>query len=164
MSAARPTFRVMKNGYDRFAVDDAVERYAAQVDDLEKKLRLYQQQVAETDRKLQQLQKQYDNLENSLEAQKQAADNIARLSLREANEIIDTAQRNADAIIRESLSTARLILTDLSKLYGDANEVKGSTKEKLKALIQELDDFKLPKMPSLRWLDEAEKQMSSRNH
>ena len=38
MTAPRPTFRVMKNGYDRFAVDDAIERYAAQVDQLQKQL------------------------------------------------------------------------------------------------------------------------------
>jgi cell division initiation protein len=152
----------MKNGYDRFAVDDAVERYAAQVDQLEQKVQLYDQQLKEADKRMKALETQYNNLENSLEAQKQAADNIARLSLREANEIIDTAQKNADAIIRESLSTARLILTDLSKLYGDANAVKGSTKEKLEGLIQELDDFKLPKMPSLRWLSEAEKKMDQK--
>lgn len=161
MTAPRPTFRVMKNGYDRFAVDDAVERYANQVDQLEKKVQLYEQQLNEADQRMRDLQQQYAKLENSIDAQKQAADNIARLSLREANEIIDTAQKNADAIIRESLSTARLILTDLSKLYGDADAVKTTTRDKLEKLIQELDDFQLPKMPSLRWLDEAEKQLGS---
>lgn len=161
MTAPRPTFRVMKNGYDRFAVDDAVERYANQVDQLEKKVQLYEQQLNEADQRMRDLQQQYAKLENSIDAQKQAADNIARLSLREANEIIDTAQKNADAIIRESLSTARLILTDLSKLYGDADAVKTTTRDKLEKLIQELDDFQLPKMPSLRWLDEAEKQFGS---
>jgi len=162
MTAPRPTFRVMKNGYDRFAVDDAVERYANQVDQLEKKVQLYEQQLNEADQRMRDLQQQYAKLENSIDAQRQAADNIARLSLREANEIIDTAQKNADAIIRESLNTARLILTDLSKLYGDADAVKTTTRDKLEKLIQELDDFQLPKMPSLRWLDEAERKYGSR--
>ena len=101
MTAPRPTFRVMKNGYDRFAVDDAVERYAAQVDQLERRLAQYEKQLSETSARLVQLQAQYQNLENSVEAQRAAADSIARLSLREANEIIDTARRNADAIIHE---------------------------------------------------------------
>ena len=34
MSTLRPTFRVLKNGYDRFAVDDAIEKYAAQIKEL----------------------------------------------------------------------------------------------------------------------------------
>ena len=101
MTAPRPTFRVLKNGYDRFAVDDAVE----------------------------------------------------------ANEIISAAQKDADAIVHESLVTARLILTDLSRLYGDADMVKDSTKKKLEGLLTELDEFQLPKMPDLRWLNEAEKKM-----
>ena len=127
MTSPRPTFRVMKNGYDRFAVDDAVERYASRVEQLEQKISLYQQQLEEANARIARLQADYQNLESSLDAQKQAAENIARLSLREANEIIQTAQQNADAIIQESLITARLILTDLSKLYGDANTVKAST-------------------------------------
>ena len=158
MTSPRPTFRVMKNGYDRFAVDDAVERYASRVEQLEQKILLYQQ-LEEANARIAKLQADYQNLESSLDAQKQAAENIARLSLREANEIIQTAQQNADAIIQESLITARLILTDLSKLYGDANTVKASTLEKLEGLIRELEAFSLPKMPDLRWLKEAEQKM-----
>ena len=159
MTAPRPTFRVMKNGYDRFAVDDAVERYAAQVDQLERTLAQYERQLSETTRQLAQLQKQYISLENSIDAQRAAADSIARLSLREANEIIETARRNADAIIHESLVTARLILSDLSRLYGDANMVKTETRQKLEGLIRELDEFQIPQIPDMRWLEEAEKTM-----
>ena len=159
MTSPRPTFRVMKNGYDRFAVDDAVDRYASRVDQLERKLTAYQQQLDETNARFMKLQTDYQNLENSVDAQRQAAENIARLSLREANEIIETARQNADAIIRESLITARLILTDLSKLYGDANEVKTSTLVKLDGLIKELEEFELPKIPDLRWLKDAEEKM-----
>lgn len=159
MTAPRPTFRIMKRGYDRFAVDDAIERYAIQVEQLEQKISLYKQQLSDVSQKFTQLQIQYKGLASSIDAQKQAADNIARLSLREANEIIETAQKNADTIIKESLATARLILTDLSKLYGDADTVKLATKAKLEDLIHELDEFRLPKMPNLRWLEEAENKM-----
>lgn len=159
MTSPRPTFRVMKNGYDRFAVDDAVERYASRIEQLERKLDLYQDQLSEANARFAKLQAEYTNLESSVDAQRQAAENIARLSLREANEIIETARQNADAIIRESLITARLILTDLSRLYGDANTVKASTLAKLEGLIKELDEFELPKMPDMRWLKEAEQKI-----
>lgn len=159
MTAPRPTFRVMKNGYDRFAVDDAIERYAAQVDQLEKQLDAYRRQVEEDEKKLAVMQKQVTAMQNSVNAQKEAADNIARLSLREANQIITTAQKNADEIVHQSLLTARLILTDLAKLYQHAGDVKGVSREQLEGLIKELDAFELPKMPDLKWLEEAEEKM-----
>ena len=159
MTAPRPTFRVMKNGYDRFAVDDAVERYAAQVDALQKKLALYEEQMDATNSQLNDLKAKYQEVIASMDAKQQAADEIARLSLREANQIIDTAQKNADSIVREALSTARLILTDLSRLYSDAGSVKGSMQKQLEDLIQDLDKFQMPKMPDMRWLNEAEQKM-----
>ncbi len=159
MSTLRPTFRVLKNGYDRFAVDDAIEKYAAQIKELNDKIRIYEQQLQVANERILDVQQQYTNLENSLSAEKQAAENIARLSLREANEIIDTAQRNADMIVRQALITSREILTELSKLYNNADAVKLETKEKLEQLLKDLEDFELPKMPDLAWLREAEKKM-----
>ena len=149
----------MKNGYDRFAVDDAIEKYAAQTEELERRVLLYQNQLAEAEKRLQELQVQYRSLESTSDAERQAAENIARLSLREANEIISTAQQNADLIVHQALVTAREILTELSRLYNDADSVKGITREKLLALIRELDEFQLPMMPDLSWLIEAEKRM-----
>ena len=159
MTAKRPVFRVMKNGYDRFAVDDAIEKYAATVDELQQRITLYQRQAAEDETKIKELEKKYAELESSLEAKQAAADDIARLSLREANEIIGTAKKNADQIINEALGTARLILTDLSRLYNQAGVVKGDMYEQIDGLKNDLDKFELPKMPDLRWLDEAEKKM-----
>ena len=97
MTAKKPTFRVMKNGYDRFAVDEAIESYASQVDELEHRIAIYQQQMAENEQKFKQLQAVHTEMVQSLEARKSAAEDIARLSLREANDIITDAQANADA-------------------------------------------------------------------
>ena len=129
------------------------------LDELEKRITLYQRQAAEDETKIKELEKKYAELENSLEAKQAAADDIARLSLREANEIIGTAKKNADQIINEALGTARLILTDLSRLYNQAGVVKGDMYEQIDGLRNDLDAFQLPKMPDLRWLDEAEKKM-----
>lgn len=159
MSTQRPTFRVMKNGYDRFAVDDAIERYASQVETLQRKLELYQAQLVDTTRELNSIKEQLAEVEKKEEIRKEAADRIARLSIREANEIISTAQKNADEIIKEALSTARLILMDLTKLYQSAGTVKGQMNQQLEDLLKQLDDFKLPQMPDLRWLNEAEKKL-----
>ena len=149
MSTQKPTFRVMKNGYDRFAVDDAIDQYAQQIEQLQKKLSLYQQQLVETTRTLEDMKQRYQQILTTEQSRQEAADNIARLSLREANEIISTAQKNADEIIREAISTARLILIDLTKLYSQATDVKGDMKKQLEQLLQQLDD----------WLEDAESKL-----
>lgn len=159
MTASRPTFRVMKNGYDRFAVDDAIERYAARVDQLERQLAAYQEQLQQCQAQMKQLKADCKNMESSLNIRKKAVDSIARLALHEANQMVSAAQKNADEIVRQSLLTARLILTDLSRLYGRADAVKESTRGQLEDLLQKLSMFELPKMPDLRWLEEAEKKM-----
>ena len=159
MSTQKPTFRVMKNGYDRFAVDDALDQYAQQIEQLQKKLSLYQQQLVETTRTLEDMKQRYQQILTTEQSRQEAADNIARLSLREANEIISTAQKNADEIIREAISTARLILIDLTKLYSQATDVKGDMKKQLEQLLQQLDDFRIPQMPDMRWLEDAESKL-----
>lgn len=159
MSTQKPTFRVMKNGYDRFAVDDAIDQYAQQIEQLQKKLSLYQQQLVETTRTLEDMKQRYQQILTTEQSRQEAADNIARLSLREANEIISTAQKNADEIIREAISTARLILIDLTKLYSQATDVKGNMKKQLEQLLQQLDDFRIPQMPDMRWLEDAESKL-----
>ena len=159
MTNSRPTFRITKNGYDRFAVDDAIERYAAEVSQLERKLQLYQDQLVETTRNLEDLRARYRELQKTDAARKEAADNIARLALREANEIINTAQKNADVIIKEALASARGILEDLSVLYQEAGSVKSEASQKLENLLKDLDDFTLPEMPDLMWLKEAQDKL-----
>ncbi len=159
MSNQKPTFRVMKNGYDRFAVDDAIDQYALQVEQLQKKLELYQQQLVETTRALDDMKQRYQQILTTEQSRKEAAENIARLSLREANEIISTAQKNADEIVKEAISTARLILVDLSKLYSQAGDVKSDMRKQLEDMLTQLDDFRIPQMPDMRWLEEAESKL-----
>ena len=79
MTAQKPVFRVMKNGYDRFAVDDAIDRYAAMVDQLQRKVELYQQQLVETTRQLEEIKGKYESLQAMDASRKEAAENIARL-------------------------------------------------------------------------------------
>ena len=67
--------------------------------------------------------------------------------------------KNADEIIREAISTARLILIDLTKLYSQATDVKGDMKKQLEQLLQQLDDFRIPQMPDMRWLEDAESKL-----
>ena len=159
MTTRRPTFRIMKNGYDRFAVDDVMEQYAAQVDFLQRKLELYQEQMVETTEKLEDLQTRYNEIERAVDVRKDAADSITRLSLQEANDVMARAQDNADEIVKEALSVARSILLDLSQLYTEAGEVKSDLSQQLTDLQKSLDNFRLPKLPDMDWLEESDKEL-----
>jgi cell division initiation protein len=155
MTAKRPVFRVMKNGYDRFAVDDAVEKYADEVEELEKRIALYQRQIAEDSRKMEEMNNEIVRLQNELADRKAASDEIARLSLREANEIIAAARKNADQIVQEAVNTASGILHDLARLYEEAGKAKGGMSDQLEKLQKDLDSFEVPTMPDLKWLQDA---------
>lgn len=159
MSTSKPTFRVMKNGYDRFAVDAAIDEYALQINQLQKQISLYQQQLVDMTRSLDDIKERYQQMLNTELSRKEAADNIARLALREANQIISTAQNNADVIVKEAISTARLILIDLTKLYGQADDVKSDMHKQLEDMLKQLDDFRIPEMPDMRWLQDAESKL-----
>ncbi len=122
-------------------------------------MELYQQQLVETTRSLEDLKQRYQQILTTEQSRKEAAENIARLSLREANEIISTAQKNADEIVKEAISTARLILVDLSKLYSQAGDVKSDMRKQLEDMLTQLDDFRIPQMPDMRWLEDAESKL-----
>ena len=153
MAAVKPQFRIMKNGYDRFAVDDAIERYQSEIENLEKKIELYSRQVETATDQLNMIKTRYQSLVTELAVKEKAADDISRMALKEANSIIDTAQNNADSIVREALSTARLILVDVSRLTSEISGMKAEVKNQLTTLQKSLDEFTIPTLPALEWLE-----------
>lgn len=157
MAVKRPTFRVMKNGYDRFAVDDAVERYLTRLDELEALNELYEKQLAEKSQEIQELREKYQSVLTGLAAREKASDDLTRIALKEANTIIETAQHNADYIIDEALAQARLVMNDAVKVSSQTDAIKNEMKNRLTHLIRDLDDFKTGDVPNLDWLDPENK-------
>lgn len=158
MAKEKPQFRIMKNGYDRFAVDDAINDYHEKCEMMERQLTLYQNQIASTKEQLDQIKVRYQTLVNELAVKEKAADDIARLALREANAIIDTAQNNANSIIMEALSTARLVLVELSRLSKSASGMKEDMKSQLEELMKNIDEFEFPAVPDMEWLNKQERR------
>lgn len=157
MAKIKPEFRIMKNGYDRFAVDDAMDDFSTTISDLENRNELYQKEITNLEDQLNSIRNRYQVIVNELSIKEKAADDIARLALREANIIIDSAQDNADSIVREALSTARIILSDLSRISQDASVMKDEMQEQLDQLMLALDNFEIPKLPEVKWLKEFDK-------
>lgn len=158
MAKQKPQFRVMKNGYDRFAVDDAINDYHSELEKLEKQVELYKKQLDTSQEQLNQLKVRYKTLVSELSVKEKAADDIARLALKEANAIIDTAQNNANAIVKEALSTARIVLVELSQLSKSATGFKEDMKAQLETLMKNIDEFEFPSVPDINWLKEKKNE------
>lgn len=145
----RYAFDTMKNGYNRYQVEDYIQTQKLQMESLQKKLEKANLLKEELTREYQELETRYRDVSENLEVKEKAADEMTRMAMKEANMIVDTAHRNADAILKESLMMARGILMEVARLGDEANDLKGSMRKELQKITQALDDFETPEIPDL---------------
>ena len=145
----RYAFDTMKNGYNRYQVEDYIQTQKLQMESLQKKLEKANLLKEELTREYQELETRYRDVSENLEVKEKAADEMTRMAMKEANMIADTAHRNADAIVKESLMMARGILMEVARLGDEANDLKGSMRKELQKITQALDDFETPEIPDL---------------
>ena len=145
----RYAFDTMKNGYNRYQVEDYIQTQKLQMESLQKKLEKANLLKEELTREYQELETRYRDVSENLEFKEKAADEMTRMAMQEANMIVDTAHRNADAIVKESLMMARGILMEVARLGDEANDLKGSMRKELQKITQALDDFEAPEIPDL---------------
>ena len=145
----RYAFDTMKNGYNRYQVEDYIQTQKLQMESLQKKLEKANLLKEELTREYQELETRYRDVSENLEVKEKAADEMTRMAMKEANMIDDTAHRNADAIVKESLMMARGILMEVARLGDEANDLKGSMRKELQKITQALDDFEAPEIPDL---------------
>ena len=145
----RYAFDTMKNGYNRYQVEDYIQTQKLQMESLQKKLEKANLLKEELTREYQELETRYRDVSENLEVKEKAADEMTRMAMKEANMIVDTAHHNADAIVKESLMMARGILMEVARLGDEANDLKGSMRKELQKITQALDDFETPEIPDL---------------
>ena len=150
--ADKAGFSIMKNGYNRFEVDTEVERLNKELDTALNQVENYRRLTESANEQLALIKEKYQKLSGQIEVREKAADDINRLALREANRIIDSAQNNADSIIQEALSTARMILMEIAKLSNEASGVKNDMQTKVDEIQKALDDFIIPETVDSEWL------------
>jgi cell division initiation protein len=158
MEAKKPKFRIMKQGYDRFAVDDALERLQFELDAKEKQLQSYTKQIEFANEQLNLIKERYQSLVSELNVREKAADDIARLALREANTVISSAQNNADSIVKEALSTAKLVLTEIARISKDAQGLREDMLQKVHQLTESIEAFQVPKIPVVSYINDKDKE------
>lgn len=138
----------MKNGYNRYQVDDAILKLTEENTLLKTKLEAYISQNEEDKNKYEQLLEKYHTMSKDLEVKEKAANEIASIAIKEANDIVQSANLNADAIIKEALISAREILASVSKLGLEAKEIKANLNDQLHVLTNAIEGFDVPPIPS----------------
>ncbi|MEI7668111.1 MAG: DivIVA domain-containing protein [Erysipelotrichaceae bacterium] len=146
-------FRIMKRGYDRFAVDDSIDRLNYEFSSLKQQLDAYQYEASQANEQLRVIKDRYQSLVQELNVREKAADDIARLALREANSVIASAQNNADSIVKEALSTAKLVLVEIARLSKEAKGIKQQMSIQIEDLGKALDAFEIPVIPALTYIE-----------
>lgn len=151
-------FDTMKNGYNRFQVDDCLMQLHDEIAMLTHKVELYRMRSEDVEEQLKDIKQKYEFVVTGLAAKEKAAEDMSRLAMREANTIVNTAQQNADVIVKEALMTARSILLDIAGLGKEAAQLKGSMKEQLDVLEKALNAFEVPPIPNLELLNSTEEE------
>ncbi len=152
MSEGRPQFRIMKKGYDRFEVDDSILEYENKIAQLENEIANYKMHLKIVEEKFNELKNNYQELSTGITIKERAAEDLARIALKEANMIIETAHSNANSIITEALSTARIVLVDVANVSNEASVMKEDMKAQVNSLMKVIDEFELPEIPNMDWM------------
>ena len=150
-------FRILKQGYDRFEVDRILDQYESQLKHQEEKLSSYQNQLKYSEKQIELVKERYEKLQEQILVKEKAAQQVHTMALKESNTIIETANKNADLIVSEALSTARMMLMEVAKISEQTNQVKMHLKKQLSDLSLLLDDIELPDIPDLQWLQQNKK-------
>lgn len=149
-------FDTMKNGYNRYQVDDYIHSLAEEIESLRKKLECNNVMMERLSKEKDDLEKKYKEVSDNLYIKEQAAGKMARMAMKEANMIVDTANQNAETIIKEALMMARGILLDISRLGNEARDMKGNMQEELERIREALENFETPAIPDLNLLKKEE--------
>lgn len=153
---AKQLFDTMKNGYNRYQVEDYLNELEEKMAMLNRKVEMYRKRSEEVEQQLTLIKRKYQYVVDNLAAKEQAADDMARMAMRESNRIVETAQANADVIVKEALMSARSILLEVAKMGSEATELKGNMYEQLKIISKALDDFEIPPLPDMDLLKKDE--------
>ncbi len=155
------SFKIKKQGYDRFEVDTEMTTLQDSITSLEQQLHVYKRQNQQVAEQVVMIKNRYNALVSELSAKEKAADRISRLALKEANTVIDTAKVNADSIIREALSTARLILVEIDRIGNESKEIKEELRINAIKLQETIESLDIPQVWGFNWDSIDEEQDTS---
>ncbi|CAM3606307.1 DivIVA domain-containing protein [Erysipelothrix anatis] len=140
-------FRIMKQGYDRFEVDQTISELERERVLLQKQTQIYKKQIDTLQEQRDLIKKRYQQLVGEITVRERASEEMSRLALREANDIIENAHSNADMIVREAMSTSRQVLVEIARISNESKLLRDELKDKIKNLEEAIEGLELPEAP-----------------
>ena len=132
-------FDIVRNGYDPTQVNKVIDLLQNQITTLTGQLNQCVTQMKAMNEQYNQVNGRYQTIVSELQMREKAADEVARLTLKEANTVIDTARKNADAITQEAVVTARSLIANAQLYNQQAQAVKKYLINQLEAIIEQLE-------------------------
>lgn len=151
-------FDTMKKGYNRFQVDDAIDKLQQEVENLTRKLEVYKKQSEEDKKRIGVYKEKYQKLLHDIDIREKAVKDMTKIALNEASGIVNSANDNADMIVREALLSAKSILIGISKLGIEAGEVKENLNKQLSLLSNVIEEFDIPPIPNVELIEKKYKE------
>lgn len=151
MSSNDKPFRLMKSGYDRFEVDQAIEALKDKQKMTERQLDIALRSEKQLQQQYHRLKEKHDELEAELLLRERAADKMVQQAMKDANTLVQSAQENADSIVREALMNARVILVEIKRIAQESREVREELRQKTYQLTEIIDTMDIPDLPKLDW-------------
>ena len=147
-------FKISRKGYDTYEVDAFIDQMENSLSITNQKLDAYQKQIEHSTHQMMLFKEKYEQLQSQLAIKERAADEISRLALVEANQVIETANTNADIIVNQALTTAKLMLLELNKISEDTKVAKSDLEGRIQQLSKLIDQLELPILPEVNWLQQ----------
>ncbi len=145
-------FDRMKDGYNRYQVDLAMEELDMRIDNLQRINEAYRT-AARLEEQIRYLESVYSPAFQNLRQKEDAASQMVAIAMKEANTIVSTAKQNADVIIGEALLNAREMLADITHLAQETQDAKGTMKRQTQR-SRLLDEFERVPVPGTDLLNE----------
>ena len=146
-------FDRMKDGYNRYQVDSAIEELNMRIDSLERVNEAYRLRCTQLEEQIRHLQSIYDPAFQNLRQKEDAASQMVAIAMKEANTIVATAKQNADVIISEALLDARELLADITHVAQETQDAKGTMQRQTQRIAHLLDEFETVAFPKVELPD-----------
>ena len=150
-------YKIKLFGYNKDQVEFDIISYENQIATLQQNLEDAIKNNEELKKSNMVLSKEVQMITRDLHVKDNAMREMSKIAISEANHLVNSASKNADIIISEALSTARLILLELSYTTKLNNDLKNNLKSQIDDIISKIDKFETVELPDLRWLANYEK-------
>ncbi|HHX07748.1 MAG TPA: hypothetical protein GX741_04955 [Erysipelothrix sp.] len=134
-------FRILKNGYDRFQVDQKLQKYQEEFVQLQTKVQMYEQQLDTIQQQFDESQQRVQVLQTDLANREKVFRDLNDQAFRQANAIVETANQEAQLMVSQAVSTAKLLLAQLAKLMNETREVDANLQQQFDDLSQTIQNL-----------------------